>query len=393
MAAVSPLGRASGVEPRDAPADALTGLYERHASRVFRYCVHWLRSREEAEDAAQTTFLYAYQGLDRGVVPAHERAWLIAIARNVCLSRTDAARRRAVEVAQDPHALEETLAAPAQSTELEGLRDALATLTEQQRQAILLREWHGLTYGEIAERLELSQAAVETLLFRARRSLARRLRQPLGIGSFLPWLRSLLEGSAAKVAIGAAAAAVTATTGAIAVSHQHQPRRLAQTPASHGVTATHSVAAARRQHPRKVPFAKQQHRDFMFVPSTRAARPHTDEPVQPTAQPRPDGPVAAAPVTTSAVAAPAAVAQTITASATTTTTTATTTTAEAAGTVVDAATTVAAAVTNTVSNTVAAAGTVADTATTAATTVVTTAHDAIAAVTSVLPKIIGPKIP
>ncbi|MDP9261752.1 MAG: sigma-70 family RNA polymerase sigma factor, partial [Actinomycetota bacterium] len=166
MAAVSPVGRASGVEPRTAPADALTGLYERHADRVFQYCLNWLRSREEAEDAAQTTFLYAYRGLDRGVVPTHERGWLLSIARNVCLSRTDAARRRAVEVAQDPHALEEIIAAPAPSNELDGLTDALATLTEQQRHAILLREWHGLSYSEIAERLELSQAAVETLLFR-----------------------------------------------------------------------------------------------------------------------------------------------------------------------------------------------------------------------------------
>src|SRR5437868_2735894 len=131
MAAVSPLGRASGVEPRSAPADALTGLYERHASRVSQYCLNWLRSREEAEDAAQTTYLYAYRALDRGVVPAHERSWLLSIARNVCLSRTDAARRRAVEVAQDPHTLEETVAAPAPSNELDGLTDALATLTEQ----------------------------------------------------------------------------------------------------------------------------------------------------------------------------------------------------------------------------------------------------------------------
>ena len=237
MAAVSPLGRASGVEPREAPADALTGLYERHSDRVFQYCLNWLRSREEAEDAAQTTFLYAYRALDRGVVPTHERPWLLSIARNVCLSRTDAARRRAVEVAQDPHALEEIVAAPAPSNELDGLADALATLTEQQRHAIVLREWHGLTYSEIADRLDLSQAAVETLLFRARRSLARRLRQPLGVGSFLPWLRSIGEGGAAKVALGAAAVAVTATTGAVTLApqHPHQLRPAVPTRAAAGV--------------------------------------------------------------------------------------------------------------------------------------------------------------
>jgi RNA polymerase sigma factor (sigma-70 family) len=44
-------------------------------------------------------------------------------------------------------------------------------LTDHQRRAIVLREWHGLSYHEIADELNLSQSAVETLLFRARRSL------------------------------------------------------------------------------------------------------------------------------------------------------------------------------------------------------------------------------
>ena len=55
------------------------------------------------------------------------------------------------------------------------LETALGALTELQRQAIILREWRGLSYQEIAEELELSQSAVETLIFRARRSLARSL--------------------------------------------------------------------------------------------------------------------------------------------------------------------------------------------------------------------------
>ena len=380
MAAVSPLGRASGVEPRDAPADALTGLYERHASRVSQYCLNWLRSREEAEDAAQTTFLYAYRALDRGVVPTHERPWLLSIARNVCLSRTDAARRRAVEVAQDPHALEEIIAAPAASNELEGLKDALATLTEQQRHAILLREWHGLTYSEIADRLELSQAAVETLLFRARRSLARRLRQPLGIGSFLPWLRSLAGGGAAKIAIGAAAVAVTAATGAIAVAHQHQPRPTTHVRVTHTAAATRSIAAPRRQATPKTPFARQH---VAALKATSAPEATPTSPEQPTQQ-HPDGVVASVPTATTPTFEPKAVAaQTITNSATTTTT-------AAVGTVVDTATTAAAAVTNTVSS---AVGNTVDTAAATAANTVTTAQAAIAAVTSVVPTITLPSIP
>jgi RNA polymerase sigma-70 factor (ECF subfamily) len=365
MAAVAPLGRASGVEPRTAPADALTGLYERHADRVFQYCLNWLRSREEAEDAAQTTFLYAYRGLDRGVVPTHERGWLLSIARNVCLSRTDAARRRAVEVAQDPHALEEIVAAPAPTNELAGLTDALATLTEQQRHAILLREWHGLSYSEIAERLELSQAAVETLLFRARRSLARGLRQPLGVGSFLPWLRSLGEGGAAKVALGVATVAVTATTGAVTVAHQHQPRPAVRTrpvqtaapalaprviPAKHHVTGAHATSApATVSHNHKQP----------------------QQPAATPTQPRADSPAASAPT----VSEPVTAAQPIT----NTSTTATTATTSVAAPVVDT-------VTSVVNNT-------ADAVANTAGDVVATAQTAVTAVTSVVPTITAPSLP
>jgi RNA polymerase sigma-70 factor (ECF subfamily) len=372
MAAVSPLGRASDVEPREAPADALTGLYERHADRVFQYCLNWLRSREEAEDAAQTTFLYAYRGLDRGVVPTHERPWLLSIARNVCLSRTDAARRRAVEVAQDPHALEEIIAAPAPSNELDGLADALATLTEQQRHAILLREWHGLTYSEIADRLELSQAAVETLLFRARRSLARKLRQPLGVGSFLPWLRSLGEGGAAKVALGAAAVAVTATTGAVTLTHhsKQQPRHAVQTRAAQSAPAPHAVSHPRRVAVRVAP-AKHDGAAAK-APTAPVAAPRNEAPVQQPAATPPtttntDAPTPAEPVTP---------AQPITDTATTATT-------NAAAPVVDTVTNTASSV---VSNT-------ADAVVNTAADVAATAQAAIDAVTSIVPAIIGPKLP
>ena len=150
------------------------------------------------------------------------------------LSRTDAARRRAVEVAQDPHALEEIVAAPAPSNELDGLTDALATLTEQQRHAIILREWHGLSYSEIAERLELSQAAVETLLFRARRSLARRS-PPAARNRLLPAVAPVARGRRRGQGRNRrAAVAVTATTatGAVTITHSPRPRRRRCKPAS-----------------------------------------------------------------------------------------------------------------------------------------------------------------
>ena len=64
-----------------------SGLYERHAAQVFRFCLHRLGSRAEAEDAVQRTFLNAYRSIERGIVPEQESAWLFKIAHNVCLSR------------------------------------------------------------------------------------------------------------------------------------------------------------------------------------------------------------------------------------------------------------------------------------------------------------------
>ena len=149
-------------------------LYERHHRKILAFCRHQLGNREEAEDATQTTFLNAYRGLKRGTSPEFESAWLYKIAHNVCLTiQRNSHRRRLVEAPNDFELLEERVPAYAGDTdELFGLTRALRVLPEQQRRALLLREWKGLSYREIADEMRLTQAAVETLLFRARRSLA-----------------------------------------------------------------------------------------------------------------------------------------------------------------------------------------------------------------------------
>jgi RNA polymerase sigma-70 factor (ECF subfamily) len=65
----------------------LGSLFERHSRRILGYCLRRLRSREDAEDAVQQTFLNAYRGLAKGTTPRSELAWLFKIAENVCLSR------------------------------------------------------------------------------------------------------------------------------------------------------------------------------------------------------------------------------------------------------------------------------------------------------------------
>jgi RNA polymerase sigma-70 factor, ECF subfamily len=201
---------------------AVENLFERHGERVLAYCRRRLRTPEEAEDALQTTFLYACRGLQRGVVPETEIAWLLKIAHNVCLSHWDSdRRRRRLELVQDPDRIDAAApaAAPSDRENVIALETALGGLTELQRRAILLREWRGLSYQEIALELGLSSSAVETLIFRARRSLARglerqdvgrsRLARCLDVGGLFSALKSALGlgGSgkvAATLALGAA---------------------------------------------------------------------------------------------------------------------------------------------------------------------------------------------
>ena len=236
MAAVPSTGRADHVDRVAAPeADATRALYERYANQIFGYCLHQLGSREEAEDAVQSTFLNAFRGLKRGVVPELEAAWLFKIAHNVCLSRRRSSWRRGrIESPADFDLVEEHAAAPARrADELMGLQDVLETMPENQRRAILLREWQGLSYREIADELELSQAAVETLIFRARRSLASGLEQPPepvrkrarrhagDLGNLLAGIKSMLLGSAAAVKVAATVAVISATTVVAAAPVQH----------------------------------------------------------------------------------------------------------------------------------------------------------------------------
>jgi RNA polymerase sigma factor (sigma-70 family) len=187
-------------------ADAAQRLFERHSGAIYAYCRNRLGRREEAEDAVQSTFLNAFGALRRGVVPEFEAAWLYKIAENVCRGRHRSAGRR-LEVVQDPTVIEEAVpAAESRRDELVGLDEALGRMAPRQRRALLLREWQGLSYREIAQELRLTPGAVETLLFRARRSLARNLQ----VGSLLPWLKSLVGGSAA-VKTAAAAGVVVAS--------------------------------------------------------------------------------------------------------------------------------------------------------------------------------------
>jgi RNA polymerase sigma factor (sigma-70 family) len=213
-----------------AASDTAEQLFQEHSRWIYGYCLRILRSPEEAEDALQTTYLNACRSLNQGIRPLVGSAWLLRIAQNVCFARLrSAGRRDRLERVQDITVLEETVAAPERSpADLIGLTHALRRLPERQRQAILLREWQGLSYRELADRLDLTQAAAETLIFRARRSLAAALEESgvrgrrkalhsLDLGGLVAVLKTVFAGTAGIKAAAVLTAAVATTTGIVSV--------------------------------------------------------------------------------------------------------------------------------------------------------------------------------
>jgi RNA polymerase sigma factor (sigma-70 family) len=154
---------------------AFERLYRRHVQTVYGYALALLRNPADAEDVTQTTFMNAYRAWRRGERPRSARAWLLAIAHNVCRERFRTAGRRVHEVALEGRVAEQAGDAGADLARADELRRALGVLPFNQRAALSLRELEGRSCAEIADVLGVSPAAVEMLLFRARRTLREQL--------------------------------------------------------------------------------------------------------------------------------------------------------------------------------------------------------------------------
>src|SRR5881409_3893803 len=156
-------------------------MYRRHVGDVYRYALAVMRNPADAEDVTQTTFLNAYRAfVEKGNRPEKPQNWLIAIAHNVCRQRFRQSARRPSEVA-----FEDDIADTFADDDVpsgDDIRRALGHLAFNQRAALVMRELEGRSYGEIAEILDVSTSAVETLIFRARRALREQLEGSLTCG-------------------------------------------------------------------------------------------------------------------------------------------------------------------------------------------------------------------
>jgi RNA polymerase sigma factor (sigma-70 family) len=255
----------TGGRPQRAAAARTEELYAQFGGTVAGLCRALLRDAAEAEDASQQTFLSAHRALLNGSRPREPAAWLAAIARNECWARiklrmreplpSDALETR-VAGAADP------VAEALRRADLAALWAAIKALPPVQRDALLLREFGGLTYEELAAALAVSEPAVESLLFRARRRLRVQLRAAFAAFTGASWLDALarlLAGggapTAAKVAaLGVGAAAIGSGAAVVPqVFDNHRPsqpppavprvhKRVQPVPVVHVATAPPPVA-------------------------------------------------------------------------------------------------------------------------------------------------------
>jgi RNA polymerase sigma factor (sigma-70 family) len=152
-------------------------IYDRHHRGLIAFCRHMLRSREEAEDALQHTFVAAYRSLTSGDRPNALKPWLYTIARNRCLTVMRARRTRddaaATETPVGDGAVEGLSDAVQRRADLRDLVSDLHRLPEDQRAALVLFELGDHSHAEIADVLAVDRLKVKALVFQAREGLLR----------------------------------------------------------------------------------------------------------------------------------------------------------------------------------------------------------------------------
>lgn len=176
-------------EIKDGNVELYAVLMSRYQKKILSFIHHLLRSAKLellAEDLCSETFYKAYRSLHSfREVDASFSTWLYTIARNTVLS--ELRKQRSHHVSLDdavyiPAAPTET--SPEQSLlrseKVAKVREAINSLPEKQRSALILREYDGLDYQEIAGILGQTVSAVKSLLFRARSSVKSQMEPYMG---------------------------------------------------------------------------------------------------------------------------------------------------------------------------------------------------------------------
>jgi RNA polymerase sigma-70 factor (ECF subfamily) len=155
--------------------DVFGELVRRHQDFVYGAALRIVRNPVMAQDIAQEAFVRAHRALPGFRGQAQVRSWLYRIATNLALNAVSRRREYPTDEVPDRPARRD----PSTETEMSALRReleaAIAELPEKLKGPLVLREYEGLSYQEIAEVLDLPLNTVRTRILRARRSLRERM--------------------------------------------------------------------------------------------------------------------------------------------------------------------------------------------------------------------------
>jgi RNA polymerase sigma-70 factor (ECF subfamily) len=163
---------------RDGDDEAFHEVVNAFQGPVYNLCFRMLGNAQEAEDAAQETFLKAYRNMKRYDPNRKFLNWILSIASNHCIDRLRRRRLQFISLDEWLPRFENPAPNPGPEETLTGMelkedvREILDELGSTDRAAIVLRYWYEYSYDEIAEALDLSIPAVKSRLHRARRTLA-----------------------------------------------------------------------------------------------------------------------------------------------------------------------------------------------------------------------------
>ena len=169
---------------RQGDEGAWATLVERFGGRVYSIAYHFTLRREDAEELSQEIFLKVFENLHRYDGKYSFAAWLVSLARNLCIDHYRRRKREKSFVHVSDEAVLPLLTAgddPArnalQKERARLLFEAIAELPEELAEILVLRDLEGFSYEEIAAALELPDGTVKSRLFRARAETAKTLRR------------------------------------------------------------------------------------------------------------------------------------------------------------------------------------------------------------------------
>ena len=157
-------------------AHAFAELYKRRHLEIYRYILHFLRGDADvAADVFQETFIKLHDHAHSLRDIHNVRAWMYTVARNNCLNIIKRNGKLVRMTEQHENREDESTVAPDEALEKSALRealdDAIESLPDNQREAVILREFEGLSYSEIAKATNTNIGIIRQRLWRAKQSL------------------------------------------------------------------------------------------------------------------------------------------------------------------------------------------------------------------------------